>query len=93
MPEYIEREAAKKLAETLDNGLFWSMRSVLLLLKSAPVADVAPVRHGRWVWTKDYQEDGYEQYWACSECGEHNYYQANYCPNCGAKMDLGEGMK
>lgn len=28
-------------------------------------------------------------FWLCSLCGECLPYGANYCPNCGAKMDGG----
>lgn len=56
------------------------------VLKVKP-ADVAPVRHGRWIKT----EDGAE----CEICGREAVYQIvddhweyeNFCPNCGAKMD------
>ena len=27
---------------------------------------------------------------ACSECGETEFYATNYCPNCGAKMEVEE---
>ena len=52
-------------------------------------ADVAPVRHGRWI-----SEDS--KIFKCSECDyefEHEGYTQffNFCPNCGAKMDGGEG--
>lgn len=54
------------------------------------VKDAEPVRHGHWVkWDDEITYD-------CSICGdaftlyegtpESNHY--NYCPNCGAKMDL-----
>ena len=46
-----------------------------------PAADVAEVRHGRWL-----EEDGIQ---ICSECGEeHEWedYRAPYCDTCGAKM-------
>ena len=50
-------------------------------------ADVAPVRHGRWLNCKPYNPEfnGYE----CSECGAkyQGFSPDNYCPNCGAKMD------
>lgn len=43
-------------------------------------ADVAPVRHGRWI------NHGWST--VCSECGEdYAFAKRNYCPNCGAKMD------
>nr|DAU51616.1 MAG TPA: zinc-ribbon domain protein [Caudoviricetes sp.] len=54
---------------------------------NAPAADVVPVAHG-W-WNADE---------TCSLCGEKStegldatkwdYWFPNYCPNCGAKMDL-----
>ena len=56
-------------------------------------ADVAPVVHGKWVKTDDDPEDTAYQ---CSVCGKEALYKYNtcdsvcseYCPNCGAKMDL-----
>jgi DNA-directed RNA polymerase subunit RPC12/RpoP len=64
-------------------------------LESLPAADVAPVRHGRWI---DLREDDMDYEWKCSSCGETfgmahediSPYDVglNYCPNCGAKMDL-----
>lgn len=58
-------------------------------IKAYPAADVAPVRHGRWTWTEDGEED-WEQFYRCSNCGEKEYWESNYCPNCGARMDLEE---
>lgn len=58
----------------------------------APAADVAPVRHGRWVMTlyATTSKRGRiisNRKFACSECGYSNgRKQNNYCPNCGAKM-------
>lgn len=50
-----------------------------------------PIRHGRW--TRPRRPKTYERY--CSCCGEKSWYcgigDYNYCPNCGAKMDLKEG--
>ena len=37
-------------------------------------------------------EDGdIGRFWLCSLCGECLPYGANYCPNCGAKMDGKDG--
>ena len=55
------------------------------------IVDVAPVRHGRWVHTD------LASHWLgkdeCSECTYHKKDRSdlshnNYCPYCGAKMDL-----
>ena len=49
-------------------------------------ADVVPVRHGRWVYPI-----GMAYNYVCSECGKSiGVIKHNYCPNCGAKMDLEE---
>lgn len=54
-------------------------------IRKLPAADVVPVVHGRKI------EDGdIGCFWLCSLCGECLPYGANYCHNCGAKMDGGE---
>ena len=68
-----------------------------------PAVDAAPVAHGRWIEIET--EDAYDfagiKTWAlkarCSECDfvmkfiEAHTGQYIYCPNCGARMDGGEG--
>lgn len=64
-----------------------------------PTVDAAPVKHGRW--EGDETCDAYDvagvKTWAvkrkCSACGfVHKFIEAHmcyeFCPNCGAKMDL-----
>lgn len=76
----------------LDKGKPWdghTSKDVRRLL-SIPAADVAPVRHGRWLgWGKS-GTPTYENYGTCSVCGEDAEIYTehrNYCPNCGARMD------
>lgn len=95
MSDYIEREAAlavcqKEYEERLSmddwcgDTVAWNIGGAI---KSIPAADVAPVRHGRWI-PSDYTGDCC---YTCSECGfERDAYLldvGNYCPNCGARMD------
>lgn len=63
-------------------------------------AKVSQVRHGRWIGTEfDGYADGVPVYdvYECSECGmeydatDDGEITHNYCPNCGAKMDGGDG--
>lgn len=60
-------------------------------LDAVPAADVAPVKHGRWI---DNGFNGYKWAFVCSRCGYIDGYPFNdrhdFCPNCGAKMDGGE---
>ena len=46
----------------------------------------AQVRHGRWVLV----DTDSEQFFICSECENKEYWEIDYCPNCGAKMDKEE---
>lgn len=98
MPEYIDK---KKLYQYLDNEVEWrNNQDRLFALESVsdfPAADVSPVVHGRWdnipnrymsVVSKDGSYHG--NVTSCSACHEvnPNAYKTNYCPNCGAKMNL-----
>lgn len=45
--------------------------------------DVAPVVHAKW---EEGYDGAYNGTFKCSNCGKL-HSKANYCPNCGAKMD------
>ena len=83
MKEYIERAqllknlgyAEKRRADVLPGSTFD------IVLKE-PAADVAEVRHGRWIF-----DPGKIPY--CSECKEYSDdgdKGATFCPWCGARM-------
>ena len=95
MAEYIDREALRndiaKSTEPFNTG------SVFRAINRQIAANVAPVRHGRWVQVIVHVEfeDGFvdrvEEY--CSACNEPNEGRCTYfCPNCGAKMDGGNNV-
>lgn len=97
--EYIKRTLAK--AEFTGNFRDeYPTALIHALLDNIPTADVAPVRHGRWINAEDgattvrLDESGCPVYTCCcSECndwltGSDEYAaRGRYCPNCGAKMD------
>ena len=57
-------------------------------IRKIQAADVAPVRHGRWLGSKHKIFSTTYDY-VCSKCGcDYALAKYNYCPNCGAKMDL-----
>lgn len=87
--EYIDREGAlSAIKQAFEKG-----ERPSLYIKCIPAADVAEIRHGKWI----------QPHWKnsnyccnCSECGGeamHREYQWDkngiypICPNCGAKMD------
>lgn len=87
MSDYIKRDDAINMVRNTFTGM--TADTLELRINDIPSADVAPVRHGRWI-VKDGIID-------CSVCNDAGWsvvpYRTlvehfNYCPNCGAKMDL-----
>lgn len=78
MAEYIEREATLYRMKV-------DIAPPFKVVSEMPAADVAPVRHGRWILI----ETDEEQFFFCSECENKEYWESNFCPSCGAKMDGG----
>ena len=93
MDEYISRESVEKYIEAgLNNpdkakAFGHDAIEILAEVHYMPAAEVAPVRHGRWIWNEEGEID-WEQFYRCSNCGDKEYWESNFCPNCGAKMDL-----
>jgi hypothetical protein len=101
MAEYVEREALKRMLSTekfcascsgLDEPGGGCAECVADYIESLPAADVAPVRRGQWKPT------GFTFMGKSMDCPECGYRIAtsigrgwNYCPNCGAKMEVGNG--
>lgn len=66
------------------------MYEIAEYINDAETVDAEPVRHGRWEKRKNCL-------WRCSECeqippydvigDDVSYWECQYCPNCGAKMD------
>ena len=99
MAEYINRESIMKFPirkdhcdkEHANEHFINGIESVLEYAENLPAADVAPVVHGQWIEDHDYLK--------CPECGvmvkwDFTFFDIgnwNYCPNCGAKMDGGNG--
>lgn len=92
--EYIEREALKKSIREKANpdGCMHIIphdvySTVLSVVECEPAADVAEVRHGKWIRS---EKDGiiFADY-ECSVCSAYptGGIRSYYCPNCGAKMD------
>ena len=91
MYEYIELKAIRDALYDADAITMSGVK----ILNQFPVADVAPVRHGRWISLTDCSNAGvycsvchkkvYKEDYAI--CNRKNKLRSDYCPNCGAKMD------
>lgn len=102
MSDYISREAAVKIAQKygLANGSALGRHTgladcIAIEIEGLPIADVEPVRRGEWLRTDD--DWNSLTTFQCTVCGEEFCFEIdediellnyNYCPNCGAKMDL-----
>ena len=86
MDEYIKKEdIEQKIQDGLNNlVLGHDAIEVLGMIYEMPDADVAKVRHGRWLCV----DTDTEQFFLCNRCKKKEYWESNYCPNCGCKMDL-----
>lgn len=73
--KYIKREDAQEIVKRTNGDYAAAFAEIARL----PAADVAEVRHGRWIKYKCFDE--------CSECYAMTILRHNYCPNCGARMD------
>ena len=79
MDDYIKRKSVIRLiTQRYENPEICERE-----INEIPAADVAPVVHTRWGY--DRHGNGECPVCGCDDCGF-----TNYCPNCGAKMDLTE---
>lgn len=94
MSDYISREEA---IELLHYNADETCSAVVSDFESLPAADVKPVRHGRWGCVYDYYTGVTDI--TCSHCKNTRTvngwfcinFEDDYCPNCGARMDLEDG--
>ena len=96
MAEYIERGAIIKRLEVtpiLKYGIPTYVRDgVIDLVEKQPTSDVVEVKHGRWeLVTIKYYPGQTVRVGYCQKCNEERPVD-NFCPNCGAKMDLEDGL-
>ena len=98
MAAYINRDAVHDLVRSLikyawaspvrnEQRVTVDADDVQFGVDKIPSADVAPVRHGRWIAIKVPNEWDKGQCSQCRSIFNSSVWGTNYCPNCGAKMD------
>ena len=86
MEQTVSKYATSELCFATRGGISMALE----VLDDVPAADVAPVVHSRWIETKDQNKK------RCGRCdvihliAQYPNGNANFCPNCGAKLDRGE---
>lgn len=97
MAEYIDREALVEHLNVLSYGRFTEMPLYMAVMgtineiKKFPSVDIRPVVHGKW----EERDCGLDVECKCSACGykdfvekyDRYWFNRNYCPNCGARME------
>lgn len=101
MPRYIDKDklinnlkedCATLVKERWFDDYVQGYSSAIDDITAEPTADVQEVKHGHWIEQAKIKKDGEVRlvHWQCSLCGCFlGTNTANYCPACGAKMDLG----
>lgn len=100
MTDYIKRDIERIIANAQEcdiDALTWEEQKERL--KAVKSADVAPVRHRRWIVGDSLPMrdiagiPAWGNWHTCNQCKFKTYAieghitQYKYCPNCGAKMD------
>ena len=70
-----------------------SLFGIMEILTAMPSADAVDAVDGEWVKITDVDirlmgRQIKEVHYKCSVCGGESYFDTNYCPHCGTKMDL-----
>lgn len=95
MAEYIEKgQLVKDLLLLADVETGIRQQAILgcaSTIQNRKAADVAPVRHGRWIYHAETIHT--LAHTRCSVCSsiryEHYVNDFRFCPSCGARMDGG----
>ena len=79
------------------NQQSWSYSTLMMYevadeIFDTPTVDAIPVAHGKWI---GYETNSFKnscegikrKFYRCSVCRTANVIRANYCPNCGTKID------
>lgn len=84
-----------RMDSVLDENRTVETYKELLIACYNDLPPVTPVPQGKWI--KRESITGLEQYYECSNCGNHCLYEyveigfqnakTKYCPNCGAEME------
>lgn len=98
MAEYIERDTALDCLRRYPSGERNGEKLYCAELRAAeddiadlPAADVVEEVHAKWEHTHT-SESYFNECWRCSACGfdDTEGFVFEFCPHCGAKMDLEE---
>ncbi len=78
MPKYVTQEEVFQILTELNDPFGAKVRTTEAMrrISAIPAADVAPVRHGRWVVKGDAQPMSNDKVYGCSLCDDTRRYYA-----------------
>lgn len=77
MPEFFNEKSLEQQAYQLG----WN-NAIEAIMENEPTADVVEVKRGEWIYKPMKGQ-------FCSVCDVQSVWKYNYCPNCGAHMEIG----
>lgn len=88
--EFLNSERERCNGEPIVGTCTQNNQYLMDVIKKAKTVEAEPVRHGKWL--KRNTSEMQETFVCCSICGYPVSYHwrgnENFCPNCGAKMDV-----
>ena len=94
MDDTVSRQEATDALRKMQTYKMFEEDDVLLIDQAGAMTELmllppAEPKTGKWVDTGS-NEEWYAREYRCSECGGTMLGEANFCPNCGAKMEVVE---
>ena len=86
MANYIDRDLAiEMITKDAPDLVYYSKKEAIDCLKCVPISDVQEVKHAKWEMVGNYKVE-------CTNCHHIRDIKTqcgwNFCPTCGAKIDL-----
>lgn len=92
--DLISREALIEDLSYCAPELFFDKDFLLHKIMRQPVINAEPVKRGKWsrnlIGSLTIQDGFLKTCFKCSECNGINLVRSNFCPNCGARMEVDE---
>lgn len=75
-----------------DRGCWIRYKMFENAIEAAPTIEAESVKSGCWIEDNDEKRPAlFQRGWLCSACGSRQSYgRSEYCPHCGAKMEVPE---